>query len=350
MKAVRQRPFFCLLIFIVVTAHGCLVHAEPVSVVKYIDYKGYFARYYIGLLEKVLENTRGSHGDYIMRPHVRHIPSKRVLKETERGDALNLMWAPVSERLLESGMINIPIPLMKGLAGYRVMIVRAEDESRFGSVKSLNDLSDIVVGQKTGWGDVEVYKHNGIQVVTSATFDSLFRMVSAKRFDAFPMGVDNVESTFNEYNKTNYGLRINQNLLIRYSWNFNFFVNENYPELSERIELGLRDIQESGEFDKYFFDYFGELIQRLNLSERTIIRLENQFLDLDDKNIPPSTLPESNRHDYENIFVEYDSYSESDNKIKYNTKNNSAASMERKSEKAQAKKEKARAGSLQLTK
>jgi hypothetical protein len=56
-------------------------------------------------------------------------------------------------------------------------------------VHSLADLKPMRFGQGSDWPDTAVLRDNGLQVVTSQNYASLFRMLDAGRFDLFPREV-----------------------------------------------------------------------------------------------------------------------------------------------------------------
>ena len=57
-----------------------------------------------------------------------------------------------------------------------------------------------------------------------------------------------------------------------------FFVSPQYPELAQRIELGLQRARQSGAFDQIFEKEFGSTIRRLKLDERIMLELHNPDL------------------------------------------------------------------------
>jgi len=60
-----------------------------------------------------------------------------------------------------------------------------------------------------------------------------------------------------------------------------FYVSQKAPRIAERIEYGLIKMFESGDFDEYFYRYFGEDVKRAKLEQRKIFYLDNTNLSPD---------------------------------------------------------------------
>lgn len=65
---------------------------------------------------------------------------------------------PQRLKLVEEGRLRmIPVPLDRGLLGYRVGVVVDSRRDLLAEVRSLQDLRRFTVGQGEGWKDLEVY-------------------------------------------------------------------------------------------------------------------------------------------------------------------------------------------------
>lgn len=54
-----------------------------------------------------------------------------------------------------------------------------------------------------------------------------------------------------------------------------FYVSPTLPELAERLQLGLKEMQNNGSMKNIFDKYFAVRMKKLHLSQRTIIELKN---------------------------------------------------------------------------
>jgi ABC-type amino acid transport substrate-binding protein len=112
-------------------------------------------------------------------------------------------------------------------------------------------------------------------------YGQLFKMLSAKRFDIFPRGAGEIQYEFDRNAADNPDLAIEKNLLIYYPFPYYFFFNRADTALKKRIETGLRIMIKDGSFDQIFNKYYREVIERLNLKNRRVIRLNNPLLPKD---------------------------------------------------------------------
>ena len=175
-------------------------------------------------------------------------------------------------------VLHVPIPIVKGLSGFRVMLIRDGEQERFNLLAKEGTLKDTRIGQGHGWIDVNIYADNGIRVTTSPHFQSLFSMLSKGRFDALPIGADMVLNHFESSHEHVNNLAIEESFLIYYPMPVYIFVSKKFPKLAVRIEYGLRQLIKSGEMDKIFQEHYGEIIDRLQLNKRRMFILENKYL------------------------------------------------------------------------
>ena len=231
----------------------------------------------IEILNTALEKTRDQYGPYTAGPSAHVMNEARQQKFIEEGSpTINLFWSSTSEDK-ERRLLPIRIPLRKGLLGYRIALISKDKQALIDGIKTLDDLRKVKVGQGFGWGDVEVYKDNGIPVFT-AQYDKIFNLTAKGRFDLFPRGIAEVVSEYEVNSPSLPDLAIENGLLIYYPWPYYFFFNKNDKALAERIETGLKIMIKDGSFDAIFYKHNKAAIERANLKNRRIIRLENHRL------------------------------------------------------------------------
>ena len=81
----------------------------------------------------------------------------------------DLEFMSVTQNRLKQ-MIPIKVPLYRGLLGLRLVLTRKEDK-RLSSVSDLPGLRKLVGGHGAHWGDLPVYKANGLPVVTNVDYE-----------------------------------------------------------------------------------------------------------------------------------------------------------------------------------
>ncbi|MBI3144741.1 MAG: transporter substrate-binding domain-containing protein [Pseudogulbenkiania sp.] len=234
---------------------------------------------YIELLRQALDRTTAKYGPYKLKPSKLPMNASRSIRELQSG-TIDVLWTSTTEER-ERVLLPVRIPIEKGLLSYRVALISLDRQPAIDRVQTLADLRKLTIGQGIGWGDIDVYRYNGIKV-TEANYSSLFVMVSSGRFDLFPRGVGEVFDEYDTYSGSNPELAIEKNLALYYPWPYYFFFNRKTGQhLAKRVEDGLRMMIRDGSFDAWFQKHYAAAIRRANLVRRRIIRLENPLLPKD---------------------------------------------------------------------
>ena len=200
----------------------------------------------------------------------------RVVQMLDDGQ-LDIVWYATTEEL-EASLQPIRIPIYRGLLGYRVLMIKRGTQQKFDQIKTLEDLQEITLGQGRFWADTDVLTANDLNVVKVLKYDGLFLMLDGDRYDAFPRGVHEPWQEIED--RPELALEVEKNLLLVYTNPFYFFVGRSNPELARNVEQGLRIAMEDGSFNDYFFNdpTVQDVVNKANLENRTIIRLENPTL------------------------------------------------------------------------
>lgn len=185
----------------------------------------------------------------------------------------DLMWSMTTPERERSGLRVIRFPIDRGLLGWRVVLVRSKDRRRWQSVRTLTDLKAYVAGQGHDWPDVEVLRANGLPVVTSHSYDSLFRMLKVGRFDYLPRSI--LEADAELASGRHAELSLLPDLMLRYPTAAYFFVNPAQSTLAEDLARGLRLSAEDGSFQALFKQHFGSLIKAHSTPTSRVLHLAN---------------------------------------------------------------------------
>jgi len=228
------------------------------------------------ILQMALEKTAPNYGPYSLKSSDIGMNEARYMHELRSGKMVNIAWSSTSTRK-EEEYIPIRIPLRKGILGYRLLLISRERQKQIAKIKTKADLSRFTIGQGIGWGDVELYRYNGINVIDSG-YDNLFQMVTKKRVDIFPRGINEIFLEYESRKKQFPGLMIEPSLALYYPWPYYFFLPKSEKILAERVEKGLRLMLKDGSFEKIFWKYNGEAIEKADLGHRRIIYLQNPLL------------------------------------------------------------------------
>ena len=187
-------------------------------------------------------------------------------------EVLDIIWSS-SNKKREAELTPVKFNLIRGINEYRLLLIRATDQVQFDQVKTLHDLQQFRIGSGLQWSDTDIYRFNGLPLVTSYAYDPMFRMLAAKRFDFMARSIQEVHSELEHYGKL--GLVIEKNLLIHYPQPIYFFVNKKNSALAARIQRGLEIARDDGSLDKVFFatPNFSKAWEELQQLDRKVIEL-----------------------------------------------------------------------------
>lgn len=235
-------------------------------------------KYRIDLLKLAMEKTEKSDGPYLLEPVDDEMTQKRGLFFLETGDRVNIGFFPSSRRREET-FLSVKIPVLRGLLGYRVFIVRKKNLAAFSKIDSLNTLRrEFKAGFGSHWADMKILRINNIPVIESAQYENLFRMLSAKRFDYFPRGINEAWNEMAERKDRFPDLTVEPHLAFYYPCPVYYYVNKKDVKLADRIERGLNIATEDGTFKKLFLQYHQDVIEKADLKNRKLFILGNPTL------------------------------------------------------------------------
>ncbi len=205
-----------------------------------------------------------------INPNANMVRNKEKIR---RGD-LTVLWAGTS-RNLEDELLAIKIPILKGLLGHRIFIIRKEDQDKFSKVSTIDDLTQFKAGQGTFWEDATILNNNNIPIVTTNKFQNLFPMLAGNRFDFFPRAIHEPWVELEEFEQ--YGLAVEENILLVYPFAMYFFVSRENKPLADKIRSGLEKSIDDGSYDRLFFSnmMIKNALEKANLKQRKIFNLTN---------------------------------------------------------------------------
>jgi len=232
------------------------------------------------LLRQALEATVPSHGPYELKPSTVAMNQARAGEEIATGSGLANVFARSTSAEHEQRFVPVRIPIDKGLISYRVFLVRADMQGKFAAVKTLQDLRAYSVGSFPTWADTQILRAAGFKVVTGDSYEGLFRMLVAGRFDFFSRSADEAYREYDERRALLPEMKVEQNLLLYFPTTRYFFVRrgEEGEKLAARIEDGLNLMVTTGSFDAHFQRYKSALISRAHLKTRKVFRIDNPFM------------------------------------------------------------------------
>lgn len=233
--------------------------------------------YYWALLNQALTITEPDFGPYTLRQAAQPMSERRTFEELKGGSGSITVIVHGNVADYEHELLPIRFPLDKGLLGYRVFLIRGETQSQLDHVTSLNELRQHTIGQGQGWGDVTILRHAGLTVVEGGTYEGLFGMLAAGRFELFSRGVVEVEEELARQKTEHPDFAIEHHLLLYYPLTRYFYVARSPAgeASARRISEGLERMLRNGSFERMFQAFKAPFEQEVGLRRRLLIRIDN---------------------------------------------------------------------------
>lgn len=189
---------------------------------------------------------------------------------------------PLRLQLVREGKLRmIPVPLDRGILGYRINILLENKKDLLHNVRTAQDLSAFVMGQNEGWMDVEIYRAAGIPTkeVRNWSEGEFAEQMATGFIDLFPLGLEETLTFFLPHFRQRYPqLTVDGHILVRYPW-FRFVWVTPGPEgdgLYAALVRGFDAIAKDGTFMKVWKQHRVEPEAQL-FTTRHIIDIANPF-------------------------------------------------------------------------
>lgn len=229
--------------------------------------------YFIELLDQALAR---SGKPYKVVSRVRGATHARQMQMVVDG-LIDVLWdAPGPE--VDKRLMPIEIPIDKGLIGWRIFFINAEDQPLFSKVTTEAELKKIPLGQVKYWHDTSILRANNFNIVETPSYNGTFKMLMSKRFNYFPRSVAEIWSEQVNQQSMLTNIVIEKHLVLHYPIAYFYHVSQNNKVLAQDLQQGLESMMRDGSFDKLFQRYNGEFIAKANLKNRRVIHTKNPFM------------------------------------------------------------------------
>jgi hypothetical protein len=201
--------------------------------------------YFTGLLRKTL--IKGADGRPV--PVLLEQPvfdQGRATTELIRGRLVDVYWMGTN-RQREAELRAIPIPLTRGLVGFRRFVIHKDKKAVFDKVKVLADLKGLKACQGLDWPDTKIMRTVGLQVRELVSTEIVYKYLAKGTCDYFPRGHFEIDYELAERASLYPDLMSYDDLVLHYPFAVYFFVSPDNKELGEWIERGLERMIDSGE-------------------------------------------------------------------------------------------------------
>ncbi len=233
--------------------------------------------YELALIKSALAKSLHKRGDYIVKTLMRDISTQRLIRELEIGKLINITASNYGNQKFKE-ITKIDVPIMRGILGYRRVIIRREDASSFYSIHNLQGLLTKRVGQVKDWSDIEVYRKVGFKIVEGENIDNTLDMLVGDRFDFFPLGINEYAREYDKRSHLHDKLYVDKSLLVHYPWPFYFYISNREPELISSIRKGLEAMLMDGSLERLHYLHFKHSMDELKAHSGPVIKLKNPYL------------------------------------------------------------------------
>lgn len=201
--------------------------------------------------------------------------------ELLKGRLVDVYWMGTDD-IREKNLLYIPVPLDRGLLGFRRFIIHKDMVETLDKVQTFEQLKKLLACQGRDWPDAKIMRNAGLRVTEANNVDNLYQQVVARRCDYFPRGFLEAELEMNANSETYPELTYYNQLLLYYPFTSYFFVSPKNTALAKWIHDGLEMMIESGEFKKYMQEhpYTAKAFSASELHQmKRLIRINNSMID-----------------------------------------------------------------------
>ncbi|MFT7560696.1 MAG: hypothetical protein ACI93R_002618 [Flavobacteriales bacterium] len=205
-------------------------------------------RFEASVIENALELSRKKYAPCSLRIHRNSISafaSNQLMLSGERLQLQSTAFYP-PDRAAYKKLHWMTNPYMSGVLGYRRLLTTKDKLPLFENIETLEDLKALSVGQVANWADTKIYRDNGFKVVGSANFDTIWKMLTAGRFDYFPLGISEIDGVRQQYLAQIPDLVVVPDIVLYYDFPIYVLVSPSHKELAERLRFGFEQMHESG--------------------------------------------------------------------------------------------------------
>ncbi|MFM2317959.1 MAG: hypothetical protein RLZZ215_580 [Pseudomonadota bacterium] len=200
-------------------------------------------------------------------------PSIRMINNPE---LINVVWMGTAQKF-EQQLWPVRIPLLRGLVGYKVLLIRKDTQSQFDQIKTERDLANFKALLGLGWVDADIFAHHQLPYV-EGEYSSLMSMLSSGRADYYPRSIFEFNQELDPQKHPT--IELEQSLLLHYPLAIYFFVAPNNHALHAALQDGLEKAMADSSYNQLLATHpvTRDVFKTLHLRDRRLITIDNPFL------------------------------------------------------------------------
>lgn len=202
--------------------------------------------YFVSLLQLIAQKSN------VLNPQKAaiHIEVVAVQEAAIREDILlqrgflDVMWAGSNDEL-EARLLPVKVPVVGGLLGYRIALVRKTKLDWFNQL-TVAEIKQLDACQGEFWTDSDILEANGFHVKRAKSYDALPRMLIQGRCDYFPRGLHEAPTELKNLGHQYPELTIAYKRILKYHLAAFMFLNQGQDALAQRLESAFKHAIEDG--------------------------------------------------------------------------------------------------------
>ncbi|UTF58632.1 hypothetical protein [Gilvimarinus sp. DA14] len=214
------------------------------------------------VVKLALEKSHDRYGDYWFEIDTTSYSRTRTLRSLLAGETINTISAP-AQTYLKGGesppLLLVPVPLLRGTLGKRLLIVKRERLPEFRGLRSPQALAQFSAGLGFDWIDTQIFAQSQLPYTTGSDTKQLFAMLLHGRYDYLPLGMLEAEAAL-EASGYSAQLAIVDDLLLEYPLPVYLQLSPDEVALAERLTYGLQKAKRDGSLQELFNDYYGDQV------------------------------------------------------------------------------------------
>jgi hypothetical protein len=225
------------------------------------------------LLRTILDRTVRRYGPYRLSYAPEYMNRGRLFEELKKGETVNVAAKATQPQWENGSLLTIRIPVDKGISEYRLFLINREDQDKFSRITSLAALKQLPLGVEYAWSTRSEFEAQGFAVVSAGTWEGLYKMLQAHRFDYLPRALNEIFVEYDDRHTSFPQMAVENSLLLHFPLPKYFFVSPRNPGLARRIKEGFLSMIRDGSFDQMFLAYHGPMIERAHLCSRRLLEI-----------------------------------------------------------------------------
>jgi hypothetical protein len=264
------------LLFLLIVFVSNLIYANNILINKPLSTLDTRYQYTYDLLSLIMSVTP-EFGNEKLEKSLTYMTRSRTLHELISGEYIHVM-AEAPQPEWDEKLIVVPIPIRKGIQGFRLFIVNEKSAMLMNDINALDDLLLLSTGSGRNWSTKRVMEKAGFNVVTGSNYNGLFGMLSKNRFLTFARGINEVYEEVASQQSSFPNIRVDENILLYLPLATYFYISPKKPLIAERIKVGLLRLIDSGAFNAFFYKNYCSSILKAEISKRKIFSIPNEFI------------------------------------------------------------------------